>query len=275
MKASDIAQTIEDYAPLDSGTPGDELGFIYGDGDVELTGLSVCWSPTLEVVRRTGELGHNMIVSHEPLFFQSRWSVDAEAGDTWFEERPDAEKTVNRNRVTALDAICTCVYRAHSNWDPAPEIGIVDALATDLELGPALKRGKYSTVHEIEPIAVRDLAKRVKYILGTGPLRVVGDLERTVTRVGTLVGGLGQMFNSPEEMDLMGAEAVVAGECLAYTFWSAIEHDVAIIEAGHCSSENPGMQAMAKWLAEKYPDLKVQFLDSGEPWHVIGTDSCL
>lgn len=266
MRAREVAGLIEDVAPIASGMEGDELGFVYGNGKAEVHGVAVCWSPNLGVIERAEAMGCNLIVSHEPLFYQKRWSADAEAGNVWFEEVRDNRKPINLKRREALERTAGCVYRAHSNWDVAPTMGIIDALVQTLELGPPLRRGAFTTVHDVEPVTVRELAEFVKTHLETGPVRVVGDLDRTVTRVGTLVGGLGQLFNSPEELASLGAEAAVAGECLAYTLQYAQEVGIALIEAGHCASENPGMRAMARWLAQQLRDVNVQFVDSGRCW---------
>jgi len=269
MRASEIAGVIESLAPLSSGMEGDELGFVHGHGDLEVRGVAVCWSPTLRVIRMAARAGCNMIVSHEPLIYQKRWSADAEAKNVWFEEAEDEAKTVNRNRRNALDEIGGCAYRAHSNWDIAPEIGIIDALCNALELGLACKRGRFTTVHEVRPVSVRNLARLVQTRLNTGPIRVVGDLDRTVSRVGTMIGGLGQLFNAPEEPAALGAEAVVAGECLDYTLRNADELGLALIEAGHCASESPGMRAMAEWLRGKLKGLQVEFIDTGRDWLIV------
>ena len=269
MNASQVAELIESIAPISSGMQGDELGFIFGAPDTDLRGVAVCWSPTLDVIQSAGQLGCNMIVSHEPLFFQKRWSTDAEAGNVWFEEAEDEEKAVNRGRAAALEGMGACVYRAHSNWDLTPEIGIRDALAAALDLGPAIRLGQYTSLHEVEPVTIRGLVHRVQTKLDTGPIRVVGNPAREATRIGTLYGGLGQMLNSPEEMASLGAEAVIAGECLAYTLWCAKELGLALIEAGHCATENPGMRAMANWLDGQLGDLPVQFIDTGRPWQCL------
>lgn len=269
MKASDVAQIIESVAPISLGVPGDDLGFLHGDSDVEVTGATTCWSPTLEVIEQSGALGHNMIVAHEPLFFEKRWSGDSEVGGVWFEEYEDADKPVNKQRRAALDKSGACVYRAHSNWDVAPGIGVVDSLISILDLGPVVERGTFTTVHDVPPITVGRLASRVRSRLATGPIRVLGDLDREVRRVGTLIGGLGQMFNAPEQLVRLGADVIVAGECLAYTLRNAQEHGLALMEAGHCACENPGMRAMADWLSQTLSPIPVRFIDSGEPWTVF------
>ena len=270
MKAADVWQLIESHAPISSGVPGDELGLIFGDPEREVTKVATCWSPTLAVIRQAANLGCEMIVSHEPCFFRKRWSSDVESGNAWFDEAEDEDKEVNRNRRAALERHGIVVYRAHSNWDSAPEYGVIDALVETLGLGPAARRGRFTTVHEVEPRTVGNLADHVQEKLNTGPIRVIGDLDRTVTRVATMIGGLGQMFNAPEEPARLGAEAIVAGECLAYTCWCAEELGVAIIEAGHCATENPGVRAMARFLNERLDGVEAIFLDTSCPWTVVG-----
>lgn len=266
MKAGKVAHRIESISPISMGAPGDELGFLFGDGDVSVRGVAVCWAPTLEVIEQAEALGCNMIVCHEPLFYHKSWSQDPEAKLVWFEEADDEDKAVNRGRRAALQRMGGCAYRAHSNWDVVPGIGVIDAAAEALGFGPPVQRGRYTTVHEIQPTTVRALAHRTQQTLGTGPIRVVGDLDREVTRVGTMLGGLGQMFNAPEEMANFRVEAGVFGECLAYGLHLARELNVAVIEAGHGATENPGVRALAQWLTEGLRPLNVRFIDSGRPW---------
>jgi putative NIF3 family GTP cyclohydrolase 1 type 2 len=269
MKAAEIAAVVETIAPISSGMAGDELGFVYGTGNRKISGVAVCWSPTLRALREAERLACNMIISHEPLFYQKRWSVDAEAKNTWFVEAEDKAKPVNRRRAAQLKKMGGCVWRAHSNWDIAPKLGIVDALIQTLDLGPIVRRGFLTTLHRIPRISVRRLASRVRRRLDTGPIRIVGDPARQVSRVATMIGGLGQMFNSVEEAAALGAEAVVAGECLAYTLWNAQELNLSLIEAGHGACENPGMRAMAHWLAEELNGVPVRFIDTGLAWRYL------
>lgn len=269
MNARAVVDVIEQVSPIASGMRGDELGFIFGSPENKVSGVAVCWSPTHAVIRAAERAGCNLIICHEPLFYQRRWSMDAEAKNVWFDEADDEEKRINRVRKAALDAFGGCVYRAHSNWDVVPGIGVLDALAAAFELGEPLRRGRFTAVYAIKPATLDALARRVQRTLNTGPIRVLGQGERVVRSLGLLIGGLGQMFNSPEEVVSLGAEAVIAGECLEYTLRHALELELAVIEAGHCASENPGMRALARFLQEKLPRVKVLFVDSGTPWRYI------
>lgn len=266
LKAKDVAAFLESLAPLESGVPGDDLGFSFGDPETQVSAVAVCWAPTRAVIAKAAAGGANLLVAHEPLFHRRAWSGDGEVGARWFDEAPDADKLVNRRRAALLARHRIAVYRAHSNWDTAPGIGVGDALAAALGLGAPLRRRRFTAVYRVPPLTVGALACRVRRRLATGPIRCTGSPGRLVSHVGLFYGGLGQMFNVPEEMVALGAEAAVAGECLAYTLHHAAEIGLAVIEAGHCASENPGMRAMAGRLGEAFATTPVFFLDSGRPW---------
>jgi len=43
MRAFEIAKTFEEIAPLDSGVPDDELGFVWGSPETEISGVGCMW----------------------------------------------------------------------------------------------------------------------------------------------------------------------------------------------------------------------------------------
>jgi putative NIF3 family GTP cyclohydrolase 1 type 2 len=115
-------------------------------------------------------------------------------------------------------------------------------------------------------MTLEQLARQVKERMQLDVVRVAGDLSRKVTRVGTACGGLGQLFNYPEELAAMGAEVVVMGEVIDYTIRHALELGLALIETSHVGSENYGLKNLADLLQRQFPDLRVIFFDSGTPW---------
>lgn len=269
MKAREVALLVEEIAPLSSGIPGDDLGFSYGSPESVVRGIVTCWSPTLRVLSRAPALGANLVISHEPLFYRRDWSGDREVGARWFEEADDSLKKINRRRTALLEKGRVSVYRAHSNWDVVPRIGVRDALAAELGFERLFNRDRFMAVYEIDPVEAGELARQVSRKLKAGHVRVTGSLRRKVKRAGLVYGGLGQMFNSPEAIAALGADAAIAGECLAYTFHHAAETGISFIEAGHCATENPGMRAMARWLGGLTGGIPVTFIDSGHPWKTV------
>lgn len=269
MKIRGIATIIEQHAPLSLGMAGDELGLLVGDPDAEVTGVVTCWSPTLAILQQAVDLGANLVIGHEPLL----WPIcgrDPEAGLKWYEERHVGAKIPNQKRLAFCFQHGLSVYRYHSNWDWAAQYGQVDMLARELGLGDAVDGIRECPIYEIIPETVGEMLQRARQLLSLGPVRVVGDLGRSVSRIAVCQGGFGQMFTFPELAAEHGADLALFGEMLDYTIRYCVEVDLAAIELGHCQSEHPGMMGMAEMLREQLPEsVPVQGLHSGEPWQVI------
>lgn len=267
MLTGDIGRIIEEYAPPSEGAPGDELGLIIGSAEAEVTGVGTCWSPTLAVLKRAAELGLNLVIAHEPLIWWAAAGRDREQSVAWFEEDKLTAKVPNQKRWAAVYRHGLTVYRYHSNWDVAPKYGMQDTIARLLGLGEKQGGHKWGPIHVIEPTTVGELAERGCRALGVGPVRVVGDPERLVTRVAITHGGFGQMFTFAEVAMRGGAEVAIFGEMLDYTIRYCVEVDLSAIEFGHYATEHPAMAAMAEFLREQLPaDIPVHALESGEPW---------
>jgi len=260
-KVSDVIETIERIAPYPNGCKKDGK-LVYGDADQEVTGIGVTWSATEEVLKQALKEGLNLVITHEFLFYPQVETI-------WYDPLPEEKKRVNIRRKKVLDAGKIAVYNTHVNWDAAPGWGIADSFGRYLGFEKEISRGRFTRVYEIPPTTVKEFALRIKRKMGLPSVRVVGDGERVVTKVGTAIGGLGQIYGFPEDLAEQGAEVAIFGEMVDYAIRCAIEYDLSVIETSHCASENPGCKGLAEQLQRHYPDLKVVFLDAGIPWWVL------
>lgn len=262
MKALTIAQFIESLAPLDTAKPGDVNGFLIGNPDREVETVVVCWTPTLSIIRDCVEQKVDMIVTHEvPLFYDKRIS--------WFQSRSTECKQANLARLRYLVEGDICVYRAHTNWDVVPIYGNVDTFGAVMGWTEEVARGYLTRVYQVRPISVRQVAEEVKRKLGMPRVRVTGDIERTITQVGTAIGGVGQNYVAPEELVYLGAQVAVFGEAVEYTLYHALELDLPLIETGHMITELHGMRALAQLLQECFEESRVVFLANQDPWQLF------
>ena len=70
MKISEVIDKILDYHPHLEGYKGcDE--YKCGDPNAECTGVVSALVPTVEVIRKAAALGCNLIVTHEPISYQT------------------------------------------------------------------------------------------------------------------------------------------------------------------------------------------------------------
>lgn len=78
MLISEVIQHVKDFStgidfggftekPIDDATTRDQV--LYGATDAECTGIVTCIWPTADIIRRARELGANLIISHEALFW--------------------------------------------------------------------------------------------------------------------------------------------------------------------------------------------------------------
>ena len=80
MKNSDVINKILKYHPQFPGNYAGCDGYKFGDPNAECNGIATALVPTVDVIRRTGELGCNLLVVHEPIFYSTEDYPDWRAG---------------------------------------------------------------------------------------------------------------------------------------------------------------------------------------------------
>ena len=263
MTASELEEIILALAPPSGGVSGDVNGIIYGDRDVEVTGVAVTWTPTVAVLSEAAITGLNFILTRE-------WPWFTAAKSAWFAVTAEEEKPANIARRRIIDDHGMVICRCHSNWDAVRTHGIVDSLARTLGFFIELHSSRFLRVYQIQPRTLAELAAEVKHKLGLPAVRVAGDLAMQIERVGMAVGGLAQSWNYIDELLANDAQAVIVGEAIDYSIRIAIDSGVGLIETSHVASENPGMRTFAHLLRDQLPEtIPVRFIDAGQPWRFL------
>ncbi|NOZ28342.1 MAG: hypothetical protein GXP39_09870 [Chloroflexi bacterium] len=253
MKAIDILSFWREHK-LDL---GEEEGFRFGSPDAEVTGILIAWMATEEVIRKAHEQGCNLLIVHEDLLFPPGYTRAA----------PERylSGVVNTRRLQLLARWEMTVFRAHGTLD---RLCILDDFIAALGLPPPVVSEEYWRVCEIPPTTVGELADRIKEQLALPSLRVVGELEQVVQRVGLPWGGLGLSLNASflEGLLRYGVDALIAGETDEYAMWAMRDAGIPLIETSHAVSEEPGLRHVARLLAAHFPQVPVHFQEMGRPW---------
>ena len=260
VTAESVARAIEAIAPLDSGVPNDELGFLFGDPKTPVTGVACVWLAHPQSVRKCIESGTNMIVCHESLWYPEQDSA-------WYKGPASGQIFSNRALRELLEKNKLVVYRIHSPWDALPKDGVHDQAVTALELEglKEIARQKFFAVQELpNPITVTDLKHAVESGWRYPDCRVFGDADKEVRRFAVLIGGFGEnQVHMPQAAIEMGAEAIIIGEMSEGILLASLEMGVPVIESLHSISETPGVKRQAALVAERFPNLPVTFIPSG------------
>lgn len=261
VTARAVADALEAIAPIESGIPGDELGFVYGDPDTPVRGVACSWNAHSSSIQEAVDRGLNMMIVHESVFFGPQDSP-------WYDGPKAAEDIVaNRRRRALLEEHELVIYRSHSNWDALAEDGVADQAVKALGL-PGLEveaSQKFFRVHRLpEPMQVGILARTAQKGLGIPWVRVFGDEERSVSRLAFLIGGFGSnQTHMPQAAVEMGAEVIIIGEFIEFIVIAALECGVPVIVTLHSSSEIPAIRRQAELLQDALPKTKVEYVHSG------------
>ena len=103
-------------------------------------------------------------------------------------------------------------------------------------------------------------------------LRLTGDPEQVVTRVGTMVGGLMQDRHIKSwETYLVDhdVQVIIGGETNDFAQRFAVDSGIALIETCHSASEEPGLRNLADDLKSRFDGVEVVFHKEVVPWVTV------
>jgi putative NIF3 family GTP cyclohydrolase 1 type 2 len=238
-------------------------GIHHGPGDRAVRGVTVSWMATPDAIRAAGASGHELLISHERLYYPYDVVIAASAPAGWREWK------VNRQRRQLLDEFGLSFLRVHGCAD---EICLLDEFVALLGLGAPVFADGILRVYEIAPCPLSDLVGRVKERTGLPGVRVAaaGDPLRPVRRVGVPWGGLGLFVNVGYQQRLveLGCDVMIAGESDNYGFRFAVECGIPMIETSHELSENVGLRRFTGMLGEAFADVAFRFHENACIWHI-------
>ncbi|HTS08319.1 MAG TPA: Nif3-like dinuclear metal center hexameric protein [Candidatus Eisenbacteria bacterium] len=234
--------------------------FKAGNPDTPVTGIAVTMMATMDVLQRASAKGLNFIITHEPTFYAHLDTPEGVPQDdpVWAEKRAFIEK---HNLV---------VWRFHDHWHMRKpdgiEAGNVHALGWEKFQSPD---NQYLFV--IPETTVKELAKQVMTKLGSSVLRVVGDPDMKVTKVGFSPGAAGSE-REIQALERDDVQVLMLGETRE---WETVEYAAdaategrkkALIVIGHIPSEQPGMEECTRWLKGFVKDVPVEFIAAKQPF---------
>ncbi len=253
-----------DYDHIDPAKTCD--GVKCGDPEQELTGIAVTCAPVYEVVKKAAELGCNLIICHEPSFYNHPDCTD------WMEENPVYQE---KKRVLAEHGIVIC--RDHDALHAHTPDGIYTGVMKELGWEPyRADTGRRPMLYHLPQMTVAQLADRLKDILGMRTVRIIGCVDGIISKVAYVGGGNLSFDDSNTKMMMGETEVMIAGELIDWTVMSFV-HDAAamgqqktIIQLGHFNSEALGMKYAAKWIGELMGEtVPVHWIPTGEPYRYL------
>jgi len=233
-----------------------------GDPAQPLTGIVTTFLATCEVIEQASQLGANLIITHEPIFYNHRDEVD------WLADKPVYEakrRLIEQHRLV--------IWRFHDllhTLKPDPTVaGLLE------ELGwAAVALPEQPHICRIPSMPLREVALRAKARLGIANLRVVGDLDMACRGIAVLPGcpGRGAQIGALAQPEV---DVVITGEI---SEWETSEYvrdatrlnqGKGLLVLGHAASEEPGMRWVTPWLQARLPGIAIRFVPTGTLFHWV------
>lgn len=249
--------------------------FKAGDPAATVTAIVTTALATMDVLAGAVSRGANLVITCEPTFYgradtpappQGRGASPAGAENS----RGDAEADpVFAAKAAYIRKHGLVVWRFSDHWRRRRPDPFVQGLAEALGWSGQRAAADPSQL-SIPPTTLRALASNVKTRLGArGGIRVVGDPEITVARVGLLPGSTPLQASLGTLPDV---DVIIGGEVRE---WETVEYARDTIAAGgrkgliltgRILSEEPGMKLCAQWLGSIVPELATTWVGAGDPY---------
>ncbi len=229
-----------------------------GDPSTLVTGIATTFLDTMDVLREASRRGANLVITHEPTFYNHLDNT------VFFVDDP-----VYLEKLAFIEQHHMVVFRLHDGiHSPSPDpiaMGLIQSLGwhSYMQAGNPL-------LLTIPRTTLAKLASDLAMKLNAQTLRVVGDPNLSITHVAIRPGASGLQ---KQILALRGddVEVLIAGEAAE---WETVEYvrdasaqgrRKALILLGHEVSEEAGMKQAAEDLRLLFPKLPVVFIPAGQP----------
>ena len=236
--------------------------FKAGDPQTQVTGIATTMMATLDVLQRASANGQNLIITHEPTFYDH---LDDAPQLPQGEDDP-----VLKEKRAFIAEHHLVIWRFHDH---------MHRMTVDqIELGNVHKLGweKYQDptnqyLFTIPETTVEKLSEEVSAKLHAAVPRIAGDRKMKVTRV-ALSPGFAGVRKETGALETPDVQVLIAGETHE---WETVEYLTdaytegrakAMIVLGHVPSEQAGMEECARWLRTFITGVPIEFVPTADMW---------
>lgn len=231
-----------------------------GGPESEITGIACTFMATVDVLERAAEQGCNLVITHEPTYYNHLDNTDQLKGDP-----------VYAAKLALIEKKNMVVFRFHDHWHRTTPDGIYVGMIDKLEWKPYLLEGKRN-MFDLQGKKLQELSDHLKKVFPDAIIRVIGDPGLEVHKAAFSAGAPGSQahirYLRQEDLNLVVIGEAPEWESLSYArdaFQAGFPK--AMIILGHTVSEEAGMEYCARWMASFIDEVPVKFIESGDPFH--------
>lgn len=246
MTIKDVANYLEEIAPLQQAEDFDNVGLLIGDYQTKVTGILVTLDTLEETVEEAIANKCNLIVSFHPIIFSGLKKIN---GNSYVERV--VLKAIQNN---------IAIYATHTALDNS-KVGVSAKMCevlglqnTNILLPKENSDIGMGMMGELaEPMNENDFLNYVKMIFNSGGVRHSKSLNKSIKKVAVL-GGSGSfaISNAIEEK----ADAYISADFKYHDFFKA-EGKILLIDVGHYESEQFTKNLLVEYLTKKFTSFAV------------------
>lgn len=246
-----------DGAPHDYSSSCDTLKC--GSPETEVRKAAVTMFATPEVIRAAAQWGAQLLIVHEPTFYDH------------FDGRLENDPvTAAKERLLKETGLAVWRYHDHPHLKDKDMIG--EGEVKYLGLKGVWSKGKCCAVNRFlleEAVTPRSLALRFRDVLHAGHVRICGAADLPCTRLSLCFGTPGGVF---EELCSDEVDVVLTGEACEWKLGeyardaAQLGFRKALLILGHIPSERDGMRLLADLMQERFKQLETRYFECGEAY---------
>ncbi len=227
-----------------------------GNPETPVTGIVTTMFGTMKVLRKAVEMNCNLIIVHEPLYYNHLDETKQFRNDPVFLEKQ--KFIIDHNLV---------VWRFHDYIHSIRPDGVMTGMVSKLGWKDYAVNNRFDEF--LLPETTLDgLLQMLKKVFPGNAFYVVGDPKMKLTRVRFAAGAPGSSYQI-KLLESEGTDILIAGEVPQWETYEYMRDAVdqgrkkAIIFLGHINSEEAGMEYCADWLKGFIKDIPIHFVESG------------
>ncbi|MCT4605253.1 MAG: Nif3-like dinuclear metal center hexameric protein [Marinisporobacter sp.] len=272
-KLKTVLRLMEDIAPSYLAEKWDNVGLQIGNDHKEIQRILVTLEVTDSIIDEAIAKNVDMIICHHPLIFKSLKKIRT--------------KDPIQNMVYRLIKNDIALFCAHTNLDIV-QGGTNDVLAETLNImdtAPLREMGKdnftlNNDIHSYglgrvgeltEPKKLATFCQEIKSKLSMKHVRIVGDLEKNIQRIGLCTGSGAEFIYDAYKQ---GCDCYITGDIKYHDAQYAMSLGIAVIDAGHFETEElvckPLFENLKKLIGKNHYDMEVLLASNDmNPFQII------
>jgi putative NIF3 family GTP cyclohydrolase 1 type 2 len=220
-----------------------------GDPATPVTGVATCWQSTFEELRKAAARKLNLIITHEPTFWNHLDETQAVQEDPVYRAK---REFAEQHRMV--------IWRFHDHWHRVKPDPIAAALGRRLGWERSGSGSGFDALYVLPHTTLAAAARQVQERLGTRCVRIVGDPQQPVSRVAVAAHMLSSCLRA-----MRNADAVLMCEPREFDTFEysrdalRLGQGRGIMGISHDRTEEWGMrEPCAGWIRSFVPEVPVE-----------------